>query len=373
MTLNITLVSPSGIHQSADFQISRTDKDAKGNWVELQPNSTKIVPLRYQKWFGFVTYCGIGLWNGKRTDQYLTEWLADLAESNPNFRDVVEKIRVRGSNWMNWINRGVKEKFGHSFVLAGFEDGVPIYALVSNMQSLTEKFGSLSKELLSDVRPTKDFHLLITGIPAAVSELSQSRLQAIVRSGAPANVIRYEMAEINRKASESVEAKNGISPACLAYSIDQYGAGHGEVHGDVEGPVMPKTVMGGIDLSQLLADILKNNPGAKLVQTAYATTASNQAEHQENIQCELQFKEKGVCTIEEVGSINEYWLSLQDINDATWVVGHGFFPFGNPFNAFVMNSKRQILNLGTLGVLLVMPSRLTSTIKWQAVQKSIIG
>src|SRR6478752_6649283 len=137
MTLNITVVSPLGIHQSADFRISKTEKDVNGNWIELQPNSAKIMPLNYQKWFGFMTYCGIGLWNGKRTDQYATEWLTDLASINPGFHDVVERIRNRGSDWIAGINRGRKEPFVHSFVLAGFEDGVPIYAIVSNSQSLT--------------------------------------------------------------------------------------------------------------------------------------------------------------------------------------------------------------------------------------------
>jgi probable HAF family extracellular repeat protein len=349
VTLNITIVSSTGIHQSADFRISRTERDGNGNWIELQPNSSKIVPLHFQKWFGFLTYCGIGLWRGKPTDQYAVEWLSDLSQSECSFGDVVETIRLRGSDWVVGINRGRKHRFNHTFILAGYENQVPHYAVISNIQSLTKYFPATADDLIAESRATRDLHLFVTGIGEAVSGPMRSKLKAMVRSGAAPNVIRHEMAEINRIASQSVEAKNGISPACLAYSIDQYGAGHGEVHGDVQGPVMPKTVMGGIDISHLLAEILKNNPGAKLVQTGYGTTASSQAEREENIQCELQFKEKEVCTIEEIGSINEYWLSLQDINDVTWVVGHGFFPFGNPFNAFVLNSERQILNLGTLG------------------------
>ena len=257
MTLNITTVSPLGIHQSADFRISKTEKDINGNWIELQPNSSKIVPLRYEKWFGFMTYCGIGLWNGKRTDQYAVEWLVDLAPTNPSFRDVVERIRLRGSNWMAGINSVRKEPFSHSFVIAGFEEGVPIYAIVSNIQSLTQGYPSISEQLLVDVRVTKDIHVLITGIPATVSERALTKLKGIVRSGALPNVIRHEMAEVNRIASQSPEAKNGISPACLAYSIDSNGAGHGEIHGDVPGPVMPRTVLGGIDVSAMMEEVLK--------------------------------------------------------------------------------------------------------------------
>jgi hypothetical protein len=46
MTLNITIVSPAGINQSADFRISKTEKGADGEWIELQPNSSKIISLR---------------------------------------------------------------------------------------------------------------------------------------------------------------------------------------------------------------------------------------------------------------------------------------------------------------------------------------
>lgn len=305
MTLNVTVVSTFGIHQSADFRISKTEKDTNGNWIELQPNSSKIVPLRYQKWFGFMSYCGIGLWNGKRTDEYAVEWLADLAPTNPSFRDVVDKIRLSGSNWVTGINRGRKEPFSHSFVIAGFEDAVPIYAIVSNAQSLTEYF-SISEQLIADVRATKDIHLLITGISAAVSEPARARLKAIVRSMAPANVIRHEMAEVNRIASQSPEARNGISPACLAYSVDSNGAGHGEVHGEVPGPVIPRTVLDGIDVTAMMAKILKDIPGAKLVQAAYTTMQASHADREEHIECELEFRGIDSCDIEEIGAINEY-------------------------------------------------------------------
>jgi probable HAF family extracellular repeat protein len=348
MTLNITVISQSGIHQSADFRISRTEKGTDGKWVELQPNSSKIVHLQYQKWFGFMTYCGIGLWSGKRTDEYAVEWIADLA-TDPAFREVVERIRERGSKWIGEINRGRTEPFGHSFVIAGFEAGVPVYAIVSNVQSLTDRFRSLSKELESEIRTTRDLHLLITGIPEAVTDKSRSRLKAVVRSGALPNVIRHEMAEVNRIASDSMEAKNGISPACLAFSIDQHGAGHGEVHGDVQGPLVPRTVMPGIDMDKMLAEVLKKVPGAKLVQTAYATTQSNQAELQDSIDCQMQFKRSEICAVEEIGRINSYWLSVQAINDNESLAGHMMDPFNTPFHAFIHILGHEFRKLGTFG------------------------
>ena len=124
MTLNITIVTPIGIHQSADFQISKTEQDADGNWVVMQPNSSKIVSLRYEKWSGFVTYCGMGLWQGKRTDEYAVEWLTDLSNPNFAFRDAVDKIRVRGSAWIKDINQSFGKVMPHSFVLAAYESGI---------------------------------------------------------------------------------------------------------------------------------------------------------------------------------------------------------------------------------------------------------
>ena len=112
MTLNITVVSPPGIHQSADFRISKTEKDTDGNWLELLPNASKSVALRYEKWFGFVAYFGIGLGRGKRTDQYVTEWLSKLTP-NRTFMDVAQTISASGSNWIRGINRHFPKPFRH--------------------------------------------------------------------------------------------------------------------------------------------------------------------------------------------------------------------------------------------------------------------
>jgi probable HAF family extracellular repeat protein len=99
----------------------------------------------------------------------------------------------------------------------------------------------------------------------------------------------------------------------------------------------------------MMTEVLKTFPGATLVQSAYATPQSNQAELEKHIECELEFKGIGEYTVEEIDSINQYWLSLQDINENGWIVGHGFFPFGSPFHAFVMTPDRKIQDIGTFG------------------------
>jgi len=206
MTLNITIVGPAHIHQSADFQISKTEKDAEGNWIELQPNSSKIVSLIYEKWSGFLTYCGMGLWKGKRTDEYAAEWLSDLPNSGTTFHDVVYRIREQGTLWIGSINQSFGQVKIHSFVLAGYEGGVPVYAIVSNYQSLTGKIEPVSKELRADIRSTTGIHVLVTGIRSTVPMEAKRKLKHLARISTDANVIRYELAKVNRLAAQSKQA-----------------------------------------------------------------------------------------------------------------------------------------------------------------------
>jgi hypothetical protein len=262
MTLIVTIVGPTGIHQSADFRLSRIERCADGTCVEVQPNSSKIVCLRYEKWSGLLTYCGIGLWNGKRTDEYATEWLVGLPNSSSTFQDVVETIHKRGTAWIAGIQRSLGKEQIHSFVLSGYEGGAPVIAIVSNYQTLTGRIAPICNELKVDIRRSATgAHVLVSGIRSAVPEATRRRLKRLVKIGTDANVIRHELGNINRLAARSPLAKNGISTSCLAYSLDVHGGGAGEVHGDVPGPLIPRMVLGGIDVANSVARIF---PGCQV-------------------------------------------------------------------------------------------------------------
>jgi probable HAF family extracellular repeat protein len=356
VTLNITIVSLSGIHQSADLQVSKTDKDADGNWIELQPNSSKIVSLQYERWSGFLTYCGIGLWKGKRTDEYASEWLSDLPNSSTTFQEVVEKIREKGTAWVASINRSLGKVMSHSFALAAYEAGTPVYAIVSNCQTLTGDITPISHELKVDLRRSRTgIHVFVTGIRDAVSEENKRRLKHLVELGVEANVIRHELAEVNQLAAQSPAAKNGISTACLTYSLDINGQGGSEVHGDVPGPLIPRTVTGGVDMTKLLATVL-DLTNAKFVQGAVATSQSEAAAIRENIDCELRVNKGGqgpnslgLATVEEIGSVNDYYLSIQGLNNKGCLVGQLRKPLDALPHAFVWPSGQEIQDLGTFG------------------------
>src|ERR1700693_2923425 len=331
MTLNITIVSRVGIHQSADFQISKTERDPDGNCIELQRNSFKIVHLHYENWSGLLTYCGMGLWKGKRTDEYATEWLDDLSGSGVTFQDAVEKIREQGTVWIDSINQYFGEVKIHSFVLAGYEAGLPIYAIVSNYQTLTGSITPPSNELKVNIRhSTTGIHVFVTGNRRAVSKQTARRLKHLVKIRADPNVIRYELGKANQLAAQSPAAQNGISTACLTYSLDIRGAGCGVVHGEV--------------------------PDAKFRQKAFVNSQSHNATVREHIDCELRFNKTRqqpdtpeVATVEEVGAINDYYLSLHGLNNKGYIVGQLHNPVEAPPHAFVWVLGQDIRDLGTFG------------------------
>jgi probable HAF family extracellular repeat protein len=354
VSLNITVVSRAGVHQSADFRISRTERGPDGNWIELQPNSSKIVGVYFRQWSALLTYCGIGLWNGKRTDEYAAEWIVNASGS---FEDAVETIREQGTAWITSINRALGTTKMHTFVIAGYEGGVPVYAIVSNCETLTGRIRPISNELRLDTRRSSaGVHVFITGIRTAVPRVTRRRLKRLVEIGTPDNVVRFELAKVNKVAAASPEARNGISPECLTYSLDSNQGGSGEVHGDVPGPLIPRTVFAGIDLSKLVADMFRSSPNAKLVQSAVAASESNLATVGERIDCQLRVKKAGgnadfreLATVEEVGAINEHYLSLHDLNNEQWIVGQSRQPVGALPHAFAWPSGQEVQDLGTLG------------------------
>lgn len=358
MTLNITVVSRANIHQSADFRISETERGPDGNWIELQPNSSKIVSLHFQKWAGFLTYCGIGLWGGKRTDEYAAEWLSELPVATATFKDTVEKLREKGTVWISGINQAFETPKLHSFVVAGYEEGLPVYAIISNFETLTGQTGSVSNELHVDLRhSTAGVHVFVTGgARRAVSKAAKRRVKHLVQNGSPANVIRFELANINRIAALSPQAQNGVSAACLAYSVDVNGGASGEVHGDVPGPLIPRTLLRGTDLTKLFAEILPSNSNAKVRGSTVVTSESNLATVRQPISCALRVNKghangdiREFATLEVMGEINEYHLVLRRLNNERCIVGRLCKPVDSLPLGFVWPSGQNIQDIGTLG------------------------
>ncbi len=106
-------------------------------------------------------------------------------------------------------------------------------------------------------------------------------------------------------------------------------------------------------MAALLGQLFKSNPNAKMVQAAFATTQSNDADLRQNIDCTLRIRRatdlSEVATIQELGAINDYHLSLHGLGSDGSIVGQFRKPLGAPSHAFIWPSNREIRDLGTLG------------------------
>jgi probable HAF family extracellular repeat protein len=329
MTLNITILSPSAIHQSADFQLTDLKKDADGNWKVLE-NAPKIVALRFGRWSGLLTYCGMGKWDGVRTDQRVSEWLSCISK-DATFDDVVQTVRREGSLWIEKINRSRKKIERHSFVLAGFEDGNLRYAIISNYQTLTGEISPPVNDLQVEARATTGVHVFVTGARDAVTGDEKRFLKRLARSGTDFGAIQHHLAVINRRAAGPGRgAKKGISEPCLTYTCVPNGTQWSRVHGAVPEPVIPVVAGGEDSHANFMHQFMHQHfPKATLVQSAYGTSETLKSDIEEHIDCKLRFQSgsadrvrPAIAEAQEVGSINEYVLDVKAINGSQAIVGN---------------------------------------------------
>jgi hypothetical protein len=166
VTLTITLVTPWAIHQSADFRLSRLDRDGTDQWIEVSNNSAKIIILQYFDWGAFISYSGMGMWNYKHTYQWLAEWLTHEPGEQRTFEDVLDVIQSRGSAWLHEIELARGEPRPHTFIVAGYVGGVAKVALISTHENLnTKERIAPTSSLLVSTSDTPRTQPIITGYP----------------------------------------------------------------------------------------------------------------------------------------------------------------------------------------------------------------
>jgi hypothetical protein len=90
MTLNVTVLTPTIIYQSADFRLADFDT---GKLITDQ--SPKTVTLIFQSWNGFVTYTGVGRWRDRDISDRVTEWLTGSA--NLTMDEVAHILETKGT------------------------------------------------------------------------------------------------------------------------------------------------------------------------------------------------------------------------------------------------------------------------------------
>jgi hypothetical protein len=194
MTLNITLASPTGIHQSTDFRLMRPG--AGGVMSRQSDASPKQVTidsgLGPDRWMATIAYTGIGAWRTLDTCSWMVRWLYPSGEwpVDLEFEEAVERIRSEGTKWLVQISRPAPQ---HSFIIGGWVSGKPQVALISNFECL--RCASGWRHPVGEACPSAvgtDLHVsracprrpmvVVTGQRAAVSATDRRRLSAMLGS-----------------------------------------------------------------------------------------------------------------------------------------------------------------------------------------------
>lgn len=353
MTLNITVVSPTGVHQSSDFRLTDFRPGPDGRLVPIEDNSPKLITLQYRTWAGYLTYCGIGKWDNIPTYDSAGEWIVELGP-DATFDQVAAELGARGSVWIQRIQQRLNRFVGHTFILAGFDEGRPRTAIISNTHSTK---GGIPRVASAGLGVTlggdKGVHVYVTGIDNAVLREDRLALKKLAVLEAEPNVIRHKLAQINKIASQRIQASNGISESCMCYSLDPLGGGSGEIAGRVQGRLVPINISRGRDTTKDIASLLGGStfgPSAQLKGISFTTSVASNAAGAEQINCTLDLAATDAMIVgQDLSEMNERHVEIAAANGNLTLVGQLRLPVASPPQAFRWLHGEQIEQLPGLG------------------------
>lgn len=313
MTLLITVLTKEAIYQSADFRL--TDLDSGGGQTD---SSTKLIALQYSGWHGFISYTGIGKWDGKHTSEYVIDWLA--GQDNLTAQEIVDQIRDRGTDWLKRIETKWKRP-RHTFVLAAFSDAAPFISVISNFQGCFGKTYPATASLTASTATLGDRPLVVvSGAAAAVSKAMRVEMRTILRVAPTDSArIRRMLSRVNAQASHTHASRRTISPSCATSSFRKDGKGFMDIDGNVD---MHSMVHG-----MRLPDVRKlfAEKGLELGKIVGATFASS-AEPVAFADCKPQvIAPQGLdaYSLWEITHPELTSLRCADVSDTGWILGEG--------------------------------------------------
>ena len=263
MTLNITVLTPQQIYQSADYRLVDPKSPTRSS-----RNSTKVVTVSGLTWTGFLTYTGVGSIGGRETSEFVAEWLRD--PRGQAYEDVLRTVVRAGSEWLRRFAPGTP----HTFVLAAFVDGEATCSIISNFQrwhgaNLNNVLDQLEP---STVRASRQAEVIVTGQTQLVDRKDRRLLARFAQRHAadPARV-RRAIADLNQRAA--LAGPKVVSSDCFVYSHDRFGRGQQEAFGET--PARPRSIMNGIDMLSLIKPLLDEQFGSNQWSIRASTSADS--------------------------------------------------------------------------------------------------
>ena len=253
MTLNVTVLMPIIIYQSADFRL--TDF----NTGELiTDRSAKTVALTYWSWDGFITYTGVGRWRDRDVSNMVAEWLTGRPELS--MAEVANIVEAKGTALLRDYERFYPRQ-RHTFTLAGFEDGQAQAYVISNFEDC---FGS-SRNVIDNHLTTTSRALrrgakatvIVTGRKSAVP-VGDRRVLGSVAAKYPGDGLRIRRRMEVLNAAAACRSQGRVSADCVVLSFRPDGTGAMQLNRDaVEAPPEFPHISNGIDVNRQVMDSLR--------------------------------------------------------------------------------------------------------------------
>ena len=331
MTLNVTILTPATIYQSADFRL--TDPDTG---KPITDRSAKSVVLTYSTWTGFVTYTGLGSWpnSDKALSDWVAGWLADGKQRS--MAEVAERLADEGTKLLAIVQRQTRRQYRLTFTLAGFEAGLVHAFIISNFEDC---FGTVREP--PDVQLTvttrklgtgRKATVIVTGYKPAVSTDDRHKLRELAsRHPMDGGRIRHRMEALNAKAAIPSVSKGRISQACVVLSFRSDGSGALQLNNEAdEVPPQFPHIINGTNVAQAMNNALRSlgvDPTQiRLVQGAFASSNSSGPVLTSTVPCPFAVAVADPTSgygIHEITSPGLDLITPNDINDSGQMVGTG--------------------------------------------------
>jgi probable HAF family extracellular repeat protein len=347
MTLNITLVTRWGIHQSADFRLVDADTAQL-----VSDSSAKLLQLAYETWHANVTYCGIGRWRQFDTYQWLERWLTHPFGEHRTFSEILDIIARDGSGWIGQIARETGKLYAHTFVVTAFVSARPFVALVSNIQRLDSAVATPpSPDLRITLASVHRRRLVITGIERSVSPEDRHLVKSLGHPPVNTYAIQRTIAQVNERAAFSAEAKDAISPSCWVNSSLADGSAQGRYYGEVEGELTPVMLLQGMNLLSQIH--LSPAPGRKIQMTGSTFVTSRSLASKNPVECSPHITKPDqpsalAIRVIDVGHFGGSTARVNGVNNLGHLAGESFVTPSGPVHAFLWKDG-VLLDIGTLG------------------------
>lgn len=325
MTLNVTILTPATIYQSADFRLTDNGK-------LVTNRSAKSVVLTYSTWIGFVTYTGLGRWHGKDLSDWVAEWLADGKQRS--MAEVANHLADEGTKLLTAYRQQFRRQLKHTFTLAGFEAGFARAFVISNFEdcfgtvreSPDQQLTVTTRKLRAGGKAT----VIVTGYKPAVP-IGDKRLLGALAAKYPADGgrIRRRMEALNAKAAAA--SRGLISQDCVVLSFRSDGSGVLQLNNEAaEVPPQFPSIIYGINVAQSMNNALRSlgvDPTQiRLVQGGFASSHSSGSASVPTASCPFAVVEPDLTSgyrIHEITFPGFDFITPNDINDSSQVVGTG--------------------------------------------------